>query len=449
VVSPAFPETPAVSHPAIQPRPSLDRLAYALVTISGLALMAYLLWQVRDPIRTARNDFLPLYVGAKLAGTGDLYDPHAYYAFMIQRFEALHESLRFTRPPFYATLLWPLSRLPYESAYLVWWLLRVAALAGFVALWRIPSRADTILFTALSLPVFASLAAGQDTIFLLLLIAAAFRCWENGRGFSAGLLLSLCAIKFHLFVLLPLLFLRQRLGGMAAGFAEGGVALLALTFVVEGWSWPLDYFHVLSDGRVHPGADSMPNLHGLFAAVPQGAYVETAAAAAVVAAAWVVLPKASFPSGFGLALLGGLLLSYHSYLMDAALLLPALLIVVSATNRYWIKLAGALLLSPPAALLLVSHPPWSYVTQGALALFFFAAVYDMGVSSRRNDALGALDPRGGLQLRGRLEPRGGQEPVLTLGPVGCQPPAWDPGSPLRDRSPGHTDQPVPLKHPVV
>ena len=55
---------------------------------------------------------------------------------------------------------------------------------------------------------------------------------------------------------------------MAAGFGSGAAALLAVTFAVEGWRWPLEYFAVLTDGRVHPGADSMPNLHGLFAAVP-------------------------------------------------------------------------------------------------------------------------------------------------------------------------------------
>jgi hypothetical protein len=42
-----------------------------------------------------------------------------------------------------------------------------------------------------------------------------------------------------------------------------------------------------------------------------------------------------------------------------------------------------LLLSPPAALLLVSHPPWPYVTQAGLALFFFVTVFDMRSSPRR------------------------------------------------------------------
>jgi Glycosyltransferase family 87 len=354
-----------------------DRVAYAAVTLLGLALMLYLLWQVKEPIRTARNDFLPLYVAGKLAGTGDLYDPHAYYAFMIQRFAALHESLRFTRLPFYAVLLWPLSLLSYKTAYGVWWLLRIAALGAFVALWRIPSRADAALFTVLSLPVFASLAAGQDSILLLLFIAVAFRDWERGNDYRGGLALSLCAIKFHLFVLLPLLLWRQRLSRMAAGFGTGAAALAGVSFAVEGWRWPLEYFGVLTDGRVHPGPDTMPNLHGLFAALPHGAYLEIAAALAVVAAAWVTLRAVAFPSGFALTLLGGLLLSFHSYMMDAAILLPALLIVMAGTTRRSLKIAGALLLSPPAALLLVSHPPWSYLTQAGLAAFYFAAAGDL------------------------------------------------------------------------
>jgi hypothetical protein len=303
---------------------------------------------------------------------------------MIHRFEALHESLRFTRLPFYATLLWPLSLLSYEAAYWVWWLLRVAALAAFLALWRIPSRGDTLLFTVLSVPVFASLAAGQDTVFLLLLVALAFRWHGQGKDFSAGLSLSLCAIKFHLFVLLPLLFWRQRLGRMAAGFGSGGAILLAVTLVVEGRRWPIDYFVVLTDTRVHPNPESMPNLHGLCAAFPYGTYMEAAAAAAVVYGAWASLRRSSFASAFGLALVGGLLLSYHSYLMDAVVLLPALLALLAEARRRSIKIAGALLLSPPAALLLVSQPPWSYVTQAALVVFFFAAVFHCARNGRQN-----------------------------------------------------------------
>jgi hypothetical protein len=390
-----------------------DRVAYGIVISFGLALMLFLLWQVNDPIRSARNDFIPLYMAAKLAGTGGLYDSQAYYAFMIHRFEALHESLRFTRLPFYAALLWPLSFLSYETAYLVWWLLRIAALAAFLLLWKIPSRVDTILFTVLSLPVFASLAAGQDAIFLLLFIALAFRLREQGNDFSAGVVLSLCAIKFHLFVLLPVLFWRQKLTRMAAGFGSGAAALLAVTFLVEGWRWPFAYFAVLTDGRVHPGPESMPNLHGLFAALPHSLYWECSAAAAVLSAAWISFRVVPFPAAFALSLLGGLLLSFHSYLMDAAILLPALLILLAGTSRRSVKIAGTLLLSPLSALLLVTTPPWSSITQAGLAIFFLAATLDgcadpgvqTCVSARRDSSPGVSLKHPGHVIFTRSETR--------------------------------------------
>jgi hypothetical protein len=351
-------------------------IASLVLTFLGLSIMAAVFWPTRDLILRGKNDFIPPYVAAGLAGTGELYHTDAYYDFMTRRFGESNESLRYTGPPFYAALLAPLRLLSFGQAYVVWWILRLAALGAFLVLWETPSRMITALFIALSLPVFGSLASGQDTIFLLLFLAAAFRCWERGKGFQAGLVLSLCAIKFHLLVLLPLLFWRRRLGRMASGFASGAAFFLLLSFAVEGWSWPQDYFRVLTDPRVHPEFASMPNLHGLLAELPYGTLLEAFAVFAVVAVAWIALPAATFPQGLSLALTGGLLLSYHSYLMDAAILLPALLIVFETATLPGLKLAGAVLLSPPAALFLVSLRPMSYFIQIALVLFFFALAAD-------------------------------------------------------------------------
>jgi hypothetical protein len=156
------------------------------------------------------NDFAPLYVGTQLIGTGDLYSSQPYYGFLRQRFGGINESLRYTRPPHHAAMFWFLGRLPYDTAHLLWTLFRVAAGAGFLWLWRRPSRRDAAMFTALSLPLGITIFNGQDTPFLLLWIALALHLQDKDRPFLAGLAFSLCAAKFHLFVLLPLLLFGQR-----------------------------------------------------------------------------------------------------------------------------------------------------------------------------------------------------------------------------------------------
>jgi hypothetical protein len=83
----------------------------------------------------------------------------------------------------------------------------------------------------------------------------------------------------------------------------------------------------------------MPNLHGLLSGLPHALYLEGFAGLAVLVAAWAPLRQAPFPAGLALTLLGGLLLSFHSYLMDAAILLPATLIVLAGTTRRWLKIS--------------------------------------------------------------------------------------------------------------
>jgi predicted branched-subunit amino acid permease len=114
-----------------------------------------------------------------------------------------------------------------------------------------------------------------------------------------------------------------------------------------------------------------------------------------------------------LSLLGGLLLSFHSYLMDAAILLPALLILLAGTSRRSVKIAGTLLLSPLSALLLVTTPPWSSITQAGLAIFFLAATLDgcadpgvqTCVSARRDSSPGVSLKHPGHVIFTRSETR--------------------------------------------
>jgi hypothetical protein len=350
----------------------LDKAILCLVALTFMGMMAY---GSRDQVFTGANDFLPLYNGTQLLGTPHLYSAEHNYALIQKHAGGFNLSLRYTRPPYYAALLWPLGQLPYLYAYLLWSLIGFCALAAFALLWRIPSPADALVLTCFSLPAFQSLMNGQDTPLLLLWIALAVLFERNGRPFAAGFVLTLCASKFHLFTLLPLLFVGQRRWPMLKGFAAGAACLVAVSFAVAGPNWPLEYYHTLADNRVHPDVFRMPNLHGLLSGLPAAGLLQIVAGAAVVVATWRVIQQSSFLYGLATALIGSLLLSYHSYLSDCALLLPAATVVYAEARSRWLQVLGAVLLTPFVYFLLIAERPVTYSAQIVIAAFFAGAVW--------------------------------------------------------------------------
>jgi hypothetical protein len=361
----------------------LDKAILCLVGLTFMGMMAY---GARDQVFTGANDFLPLYNGTQLLGTPHLYSAEHNFALVQERVGGFNLSLRYTRPPYYAALLWPLGQLPYLYAYLLWTLIGFCALAAFALLWRIPNPADALVLTCFSLPAFQSLMNGQDTPLLLLWIALAVLFERKGRLFAAGFVLALCASKFHLFTLLPLVFVGQRRWPMLKGFAAGAACLVALSFAVAGPNWPLEYYHTLTDNRVHPDVFRMPNLHGLLSGLPAAGLLQVVAGAAVVVATWRVVQHSSFLYGLATALIGSLLLSYHSYLSDCALLLPAATVVYAETRSPWLRLLGALLLTPFLYFLLIAERPANYFAQLVIAAFFAGTVWHAFRHARPQEA---------------------------------------------------------------
>ncbi len=367
-----------------------DSTYKVILIVVGLIFMFVMLMEGVDLVLAGQNDFAPFYVGTKLVGSGDLYKAEPYYAFLMERFEGTNDSLRYTRLPHHAVLFWPLGLLSYETSYAVWVGLRVAAIVGFLLLWRMPSRWDTVMFTALSFPLFTALFNGQDVPFLLLWIALAVHWHGKKKPFAAGLILALCAAKFHLFILLPVLFIGQRRWRMFSGFAAGGAFLTLVSFLAAGVRWPIEYIATLTDGRVHPSPHKMPNLHGLFSGLDFGLGLELVFGAAVVAGAWYVVRHASFHYGLAAALCGSLLLSYHAYLADCALLLPAVLMVCSLTSNRNLRVLGAVLLTPGFYLCLQTPPPASFFVPATILLFLGLMVLE--TSRRRSEATQAAGP---------------------------------------------------------
>ena len=337
-----------------------QRLAVAVFCLLGVTLNVWLACAVLLPgAWTGRNDFLSLYAGARLSGTSDLYSREAVRQVQFDAVGERFPSLRFSRLPYYGLLLKPLAPLPYRAAYVVWLAWGAAVLAGFAALW--PGGRSRWIMTCWFLPAFEALFNGQDAAHLVLWIAIAALLVRRDRPFWAGVALALCASKFHLAVLLPVVILGQRRWRVAAGGAVAGLVMLALSFAAAGRRWPWDYYAVLTDPLIHPTVLHMPSLHGM----QLGIVPEVFGTLVVAISVYLVARASSFEWALAAALAGGLLVAFHTYLADCVVLLP---IALQALQIRALRPAAIALATPLPWLFLQLPPPLPNFTRTLILL---------------------------------------------------------------------------------
>ena len=221
--------------------------------------------------------------------------------------------------------------------------------------------------------MFWSLVNAQDLTFLLLWIAVSVRLLRQGQPFGSGLALSLCAAKFHLFVLLPLVVLRRQRLRPVAGLVAGGAVLLLISFVLAGPWWPWQLTEVLSRIKLQVGDRPAPNLCELASLALGGAEVKWLLAGGVVFAVWRIGRRTDFEYGLAAALAGGMLLSPHLFMQDLALLLPAALIVHSRATSSLARFSALFLLIPTFYLFELALPwPWGATIPATILLLLFA-----------------------------------------------------------------------------
>ena len=157
--------------------------SWILGFLSALALLAMgaMVNHQWDCFSRGVNDFIPLYSGPYLLQTGNLYDNDALLAAEKAQTGMYSVEHGYIRLPFHAAFLWPLSRLSYETAYLIWQFTSLAAVVGFIVLWRPPNVMSTLLMTSISLPVLHVWLKGQDVTFLLLAIAGAHQLYMKDK----------------------------------------------------------------------------------------------------------------------------------------------------------------------------------------------------------------------------------------------------------------------------
>ena len=99
-------------------------------------------------------------------------------------------------------------------------------------------------------------------------------------------------------------------------------------------------------------------------------------ALSVVAAVWIVARRMSFSYALACSLAGGLLVSYHAYLPDYALLLPACLTIFVRTEVLPLRGVALFLLSPPAHFLVGAGLPTSLPVVAAIVLLVYLMAYE-------------------------------------------------------------------------
>jgi hypothetical protein len=326
-------------------KPDWRLVLIAGIALAGIALRAVIMAKL-DRAELCGSDFAVFYAGGILLGTPDLYSAPAAQAIQTREMGCTTQSAIFIRLPYFAALMRPWAQLPFWPAFALWRLANVVAVAVFIWLWPAP-REWSLLACAWSLPLAYAVTNGQDVGFLLMWLAVAAALLKRDAAFPAGLALAMCAAKFHLFVLLPMLF-EVRLRKLCYGFAAGAAVLLALCFAVGGRGWPREFMAAATDSRI----DAAPNLLFNARGIAHGSVaVQIAISALVLASAFYVFRRGDLWYRLASALTGGLLLSHHNTISDAALLIPVALILAFHASAGVTKLLAVFLVSPIAYIL--------------------------------------------------------------------------------------------------
>src|SRR5579885_874061 len=216
---------PAASHT----KPDLYRLLGALLLGAILFAMMPL-----DRMASAKNDFVHWYVGGSLFGSIDIHLEATNQRKQVELIGAVLDNSYFIRPTFYGLLLKPLTWFSYKTAYILYQTYSLGCIAVFLLAFhrRMP---DLLVYAAMSVPLLCNMVNGQDVTSLLLFCTLSLVLAARGKDFAGGLVFALCAIKFHLFVFVPIAMLAKKRWRLFWGAVAGEAILWTLGLTGGGW----------------------------------------------------------------------------------------------------------------------------------------------------------------------------------------------------------------------
>lgn len=341
----------------------------------------------------------------------------------------------FVSPPYAAILFAPLSMMSYGHAYLCFMVINFAVLLAVFWVARDTFNATIPivqprpgLMLMVFLPLLVALLHGQLSVMLLLVCCATWTALKRGWVVLAGLILAAGICKFNL--ILPIAFIlairwRWR---FLAGFAGGVAAAMgaSVLFVGEhGLTMLLNLLRADTLAKNQSAAAqaamtafplSMLNLYGLvYAAVhrlhrPGVTFWLTMilSLTVVAACAWLARRDQRDEVVFSLAVLCGLLVSYHMYTHDLTLLLLPLALLQGIRNYEKLVIGSYVL---PGLILLLLGPDYLFL----VALLLLWAVWLVGRSQASENSGEELRLNGEKVVLGTRQKCliGGQETTVS------------------------------------
>lgn len=262
-------------------------------------------------------------------------------------------------PGYEALLFAPFSFLNYQAAYLSYMVFKLLvlvfafyaarpALAALGPVWQ--PRSGVILF--LFLPLLVAFVQGQDTTLSLLLYCLAWRQLESGRDSEAGYLVAAAMFKFQFAIPIAALIAIWRGRRFATGFLWACVAMFLLSLSIVGPAGMADHFRLLSGAVPDAGNGllthklaldqrTMQNISGLVYALQEWILPSSLLFHALTALVslgifvWCarVIRRLDQKTAFAIAILCGLLVSYHFLFYDLVLLLLPLALLAGRIPR--------------------------------------------------------------------------------------------------------------------
>lgn len=309
-------------------------------------------------------DFRSFYTAGYMVRT----NPHQLYDLALQKqmqdvlVGPRKDVLAFYHPSYETLLYAPFSMLfSYRVAYLVFLTFNVLLLlAAVFAAGPVVSASRPWLTSMpwliffLYVPALAAVVMGQDSILLLLLCCLAWKQIDSESDLSSGFLLALALFKFQIVLPIAALIAIRRGWRFTSGFLFGSAAVALLCLGLGGRGGMASYLRLLSgaSSAVDNGVIAQQTLSVFPLAMPNAAGLLYACGARLLRSpiAFDVLVgictaglflwsarsvrRLDMKAAFSVAILCGLLVSYHLYIYDLAPTLLAVALLAGRVPRY-------------------------------------------------------------------------------------------------------------------